>query len=428
MAPSESGSSPRASGASGSAPRRTALAAALAAALACGPAHALFNDRLELWAAQNVTYDNNVFRISDALEPSTIGASKRGDTIFTTHLGVNLNIPVSLQRFDASFDWFRSTYDTFKDLDYDGHRARAAWNFNYANRVTGVASINESRGLSSFANIQARQKDLVRARQADVSAAWMATPRWRLDGRVVAAETEHSSPVRQLDEIETRGVEAGLSYLTPSDNFFGASARLERGESPHGSTAALPSVGGALIDNEYRQWAAGATATWNVTAASRLDGRLEWLERRYDRFTDRNYDGPAFRAVYTWAPTVKTTIAFGALRDMGPPEDVQATRVLVTGAYVRPRWIATEKITLTGNIEYNVYEYKGGVALLPTGARITPAGGFEHRQRLIGASLMWKPFQRVWVNAGYVHEKRTSTVQFADYDVDVIFVEGRVGF
>ena len=432
MERSASGSSRQATGASGRRARRIALAAAIAAALP-HPAAALFNDRLELWAAQNVTHDSNVFRISDDLDPATIGAQKRGDTSYTTHLGATLRVPWSLQRFEADLDWYRTKYDTFEDLDFTGHRARLAWAYNVANRLTGVASINDTRGLSSFRNIQAREKDVVKARQADLTAAWLATPRWRVDGRVVAVETEHSNPLRKIDDIETAAVETGISYVTPRENLFGASARFERGRSPDGVPLTLfqpgvPTSPGITFDNKYRQWAAGVTATWIPTAHSRFDGRAEWLDRRYDQFTARNYRGPAMRAVYTWAPTVKTAIAFGALRDFAPPEEVQSSRVIVTGAYIRPKWSATEKITVQGNLEYNVWDYKGGVIAGTAGTHTAVFGDFEHRVRMIGASVQWQPLRRIWLNAGYNHEKRTSTLRFGDYDVDVVFVEGRIGF
>jgi exopolysaccharide biosynthesis operon protein EpsL len=399
--------------------RKTRLALALMAALASTHAFALFNDRVEIWAAENITHDSNIFRISDDVSPSSIGAPKRGDTIYTTHLGVNLNIPVSLQKFEATYDWYRTRYDTLGALDYDGHRARAAWIYEIERKVSGVVSANETKGLSSFSNIQSNIRDVVRARQIDGTAAWMLTPRWRLDGRAAVFDTSHSHPTRQFDDIEAVDLDLGASYLTPNDNAIGASARFERGRNPHGNTLPTNPFFGRPFENKYRQWALGMTATWNVSAHSRFDGRVEYLDRRYEEFADRNYQGPAFRGIYTWAPTAKLAIAFGALRDMGPPEDVQSGRVLITGAYIRPKWTATEKITVLANAEYNVWEFKGDPIR---------GGDFEHRVRLVGASLMWKPFQRIWVNVGVNHERRTSSLRFGDYGVNVAFVEGRVGF
>src|SRR6185503_18977709 len=70
------------------------LAAVLLAPL---PAAALLNDRVEVFAAENVTYDNNVFRLSPSLDPrTTIGRDQRSDWVSTTSLGVNVDVPWSL--------------------------------------------------------------------------------------------------------------------------------------------------------------------------------------------------------------------------------------------------------------------------------------------------------------------------------------------
>ena len=408
-----------ATGATGSASLVAALAAAVAGLTATAPASALFNDRVEIWAAENVTHDTNVFRLSDKLDPSTVGASQRGDSIYTTHLGITAGLPVSQQRFEAAYTWYRSNYRSFKDLDFTGHTARAAWNWSYDHRLTGVASYTESEGLSSFSNIQARDKDLVTSRHAQLTAQWMATPRWKANAGLGAVQAEHSSVLRRINDIEAESAEAGLSYVTPRENLIGGSARFEHGRAPHGTTFASNPFFGRPFENEYDQWAVGATTSWNLTGHSRFDGRLEWVRRNYKELTARNYDGPAFRAIYTWTPTAKLKVSAGATRDIGPAEDIQTSFVLVTGAYIRPLWAVTDKVTLQGNFEYNVWDYRGD-----------PITGqdFTHRQRLIGASVQWKPYERVFLQAGFNREVRTSTLRFGDYDVDVAFVEGRVGF
>jgi exopolysaccharide biosynthesis operon protein EpsL len=375
-----------------------------------GPAAALFNDQVEIWAAENVTHDTNVFRISDNLGPSAIGTTQLHDTIYTTHLGITAGIELSQQRLEAAYTWYDSRYRFFKDLDYTGYTVRAAWNWKY-DQLSGVAAYNESQGLSSFSNIQAREKDLVLTRTADFRAQWRATPRWTPNARITAAQTEHDNLQRRVNDIEAAAFELGLSYATPLDNTFGVLARFERGRSPHGD---LPEA----LQNEYDQGSIGGTVTWNLSGHSRFDGRVEYVRRNYVRFSERDYDGPLFSGIYTWTPTAKTKVSMAALRQVGPPEDVTTSFVLVTGGYIRPQWEATPKIIVQGNLEYNVWDYKGN-----------PVGGdFTHRQRLIGASVQWKPFQRVFIQAGYNRESRTSTLINGDYDVDVYFIEGRVGF
>ena len=76
------------------------LAAPLLAPL---PAAALFNDRVEVFAAENITYDSNVFRLSKSLDPETVlGTSHKDDWLSTTQLGASADVPYSLQRFQLS--------------------------------------------------------------------------------------------------------------------------------------------------------------------------------------------------------------------------------------------------------------------------------------------------------------------------------------
>ena len=374
------------------------------------PAAALWNDQVEIWAAENITHDTNVFRISDNLGPSSIGSTQLDDTIFTTQLGITAGFQLSQQRLEAAYTWYDSRFRHFKDLDYTGHTLRGAWNWVYG-PVSGIAAYTESEGLSSFSNIQAREKDLVLTRKAELRGQWKMTPRWMPNALITGTHTEHSNLQRRVNDIEALAAEVGISYVTPLDNTFGAVARFERGRSPH---ADLPEA----LQNEYDQASLGGTVTWNLTGHSRFDGRVEYVRRNYVRFTERDYSGPLFRGIYTWTPTGKSKVSIGAVREVGPPEDVTTSFVLVTGGYIRPQWEATAKVIVQGNLEYNVWDYKGNPF----------SGDFTHRQRLIGASVQWRPLQRIFFQAGYNREVRTSTLVNGDYDVDVYFVEGRVGF
>jgi hypothetical protein len=60
--------------------------------------------------------------------------------------------------------------------------------------------------------------------------------------------------------------------------------------------------------------------------------------------------------------------------------------VLVTGGYIRPRWQVTDKITLQGNIEYNVWEYRG--------SPVASGENLKNRVRTFGGSVLWRPYQK----------------------------------
>jgi hypothetical protein len=82
----------------------------------------------------------------------------------------------------------------------------------------------------------------------------------------------------------------------------------------------------------------------------------------------------------------------------------------------------TDKITLQANVEYNVWDYHGGLANEVFGE------GTRHRVRLFGASISYRPTPKILLQAGINREERSSNAPFADYEVDVAFIEGRIGF
>ena len=386
----------------------------LAAALAPLPSWALFSDNFEIFAAENVTYDSNVFRLSDSLDSAqAIGSSKRGDTIFNTSIGFALNVPVSLQRFQLGYVWFDSRYRTFKDIDHRGHTARAAYLWAITPRLTGEIAYQEQETLASFANIQGRRPDLVTSRMALANGAWMATPSWRLHADLNATQVEHSEN-RALNDLETGSAEVGVDYVTAQENRIGVAVRGERGRTPDERL-----LFGLPFDNEYTQTGVGVQGRWVLTGHSRLDGRVDYTRRKYEQVSQRNYAGPTFRATYTWTPTGKITVAATAQRDIAPLEDITTSFVLVTGLTIRPDWAITDKINIRGNFAYSKWDYRGDPLL---------SLDFEHRVRTAGVSVLYRPATRIAITGGIARETRTSTLANGDYKVDTATIEARIGF
>src|SRR6187399_3486999 len=112
---SEPGFSSPAAGPTG---RRLRLAALIALTLAApSPAWSFFNDRVEVWFNEVMMRDSNVFRVSQNVDNQTaVGSPERSDTILTHTVGVTAGIPVSLQKFEASYAHFWTRYQRFEHL------------------------------------------------------------------------------------------------------------------------------------------------------------------------------------------------------------------------------------------------------------------------------------------------------------------------
>ena len=382
--------------------------------LAPGHASAFYSDQVELWASQNVTHDSNVLRLSQHVDPASLGAQQLGDTFFTTKIGIAADLPVSLQRFQAAYTWQTTRFHQFKNLDFNGHLATLGWQWVIDHRFDGTMGYNDSKGLASFSNIQRNAQDLVTTRQAFASGNWKMTPTWRATARLDWGKSEHSDALRSVNNIEAVSAELALAYITQQDNTVAGAVRAEHGKRP--PTADL---GGLAINNTYRQTGAGVTTAWVFTPHSRFDGNIFLVHRAYDEDTRRNFSGVTGRALYTWTPTPKVTVVGAVFRNIGPAEDVTTAFVLATGAYVRPRWDITEKMSLQGNVEYERWDYRGDALL---------GGNFSNRLRAYGVGLMYKPTRKSLVNAGLNRETRTSDLLLGDYDAKVAFIEARIGF
>ena len=398
--------------------RTTFRPAWLVLAVACAaplPAAALFKDRVEVFAAENVTYDSNVFRISPDVDPRTVvGEDGRSDWISSTQLGVSLDLPYSLQRFQANYTWFANRYDRFSELNFNGHTARAAWLWSVTPHLTGDLGYTDSRTLANFANkLFSRERDILRTKQGFADAVWFPVASWRLHAGAASVDQRHDDPLQRFNDIQTATGVAGVSYVTAADDRAGVEARTEHGRTPHDE------LRGTSLDPGYRQNSLGVVVHWIATGHSTIDGRVDYVRRDYDQPAARDFSGPTARLAHTWTPTGKLTVLTSIYRDIGPIADVQSgALVLIKGVAVKPSWAVTDKVTLTGDAEYNVWNYRNDVLI----------GDYTHRVRTFGVGVSYRPTQKILLQGGYAHEMRTSTVPLADYKDDVANILARFSF
>jgi hypothetical protein len=176
---------------------------------------------------------------------------------------------------------------------------------------------------------------------------------------------------------------------------------------------------GTPFDNAYRQNSVGVVGRYHFGGNSRLDGRVDYVRRDYDQFTERDYAGPTFRVSHHWTPTGKLTFVTTAMREIAPLDEIQTTFVLLTGINVKPKWQVTDKVSVQGSAEYSRWEYR---------ANPTIGTNYTHRVRSGGVSVSWRPLRTVLLQAGVLREVRTSTLADADYEVTVGSLEARIGF
>ena len=383
-------------------------------------AFALWDDKLKLFAEEKITRDDNVFRFPKALDPVA-------DTYHSTSLGFNLDAPVSRQRFQAGYTWNDNRYNRFTDLNNEGHDARATWLWQLGNDLSGQLGYTETSALASFAFTQSRTLDRLKTKQAFFNAAYLVTPRWRLQGGMRGLEQTNGDPLRQIFDVKVRSTDFTVSYVTPANTSVGLSARTEDGRFPNQETT--------VDNNAYRQDSVGIVADWTLTGVSQVSARADRVRRRYANVPQQDFDGYTARAQYDWKPTGKFSLAAVAQRDIYPYLDIGSSFVLVKGVTLRPTLSLTEKIDVSGSFEYSVRDFLGNPGLA---SGVSP--GRTDRVRSATATVSYRPARTLTLLVSAQREARSSNVVPADatattpavlpvdYVVNVISIAARIAF
>ena len=379
--------------------------------------------KLTPFVEETLTTDDNVFRLSKDVDPATvIGSSSRADTYHTTAFGLNAEMPLSLQRFVANLTFNSTRYQRFSRFDSDGHDLRGSWLWQAGRVLHGELGYADTVSLASFAQLLSPTLDRLQVRQEFVNGTWMVTPYWRLRAAGDRLEQRNSAPATLFNDVTIDGVEAALSRVSKAGNSIGFSTRLERGKFPNPESFTTP-LSTMLIDNAYRQYAAGLTLDWTVTGISHLVARADQVSRRYDQLPQRNFTGQTGRIELTWTPTGKMTLIAIAQRDISPYEYTRSSLVLLKGFGLRAGWHVTPKIDLSADLEAVTRSYVAdpAQALGLTGQR-------DDRVRSMGALFSYHPIPRIGVQASLLHETRSSNVAFGDYAANVVWLNARFAF
>ena len=384
-----------------------------------GPALALWGDQLELFAAETITYDTNVFRLSDGVDPNVaLGSSKKSDWWSLTSLGFNVNVPVGRQRIQGGYAYNFSRYDRFSQLDFEGYNARALWLWEIGNQLSGQLGYTATKSLADYRNFQTVTPNSLKTDRAFFTAAYLLTPQWRLNLGGDAVEQRNGDPARRVNDVDVTGVDGGVTYISRAGNQIGVSLRSEDGNYPNDQI-----VGGTPVNNSYTQNTAALVLDWTFTPQSHLFMRGGWVERKYDQVPGRNFDDSTGRVQFDWRPTGKLTISAIALKEVSPLEDIQTSFVLIRGFSLRPTWQITEKTSLALSLDTSERRYLGDPGLVV--GTTAPREDKVHGALL---ALTWLPLRNVQVIGTALRESRSSNLVNGDYDVTVISARARIAF
>jgi exopolysaccharide biosynthesis operon protein EpsL len=366
---------------------------------------------------ETVTTDDNVFRISNQLAPlPAIGFSSRGDTYRTTSAGLSADLPVSLQRFEATLTYNSYRYDRFHELDYDGYDLRGSWLWQIGRDLSGQVGVAESYSLTPFSETLGVMPNRLHLREEFAKGSWLVTPDWKL--YAAGDDLNQSNSTGQYNNVTVDSVEASLSRAGGTGNWFGLDTRYESGHYP---VPQVILIGAPGVDNGYSQYGFGVVVDFGADTPSHVVARADRITRHYDQVTVRNFDRTTGRLEYTWTPDVKVSVSAIAERDISPYEYIHSSIVMVRGVTLRPIWHATDMLDLSADLAWLERTYLSDPAVA-LGAAVPRDDGV----RSLSVILAYHPVTWFTAQLSFLHENRASNLAFGGYAADVAWLKVRL--
>lgn len=362
----------------------------------------------------NFIYDDNLFHLSDAVNPVTVlGKSHIDDEIHQVIAGLDGNWRISRQEFILKANINNNNFTRFANLNFVGWYTLAQWNWRVGDDWNGRAGYTNSRTLGSYAQLQLPIRNTPEQQNVFFDATYAFGTRWRILGATNHFELSYPERLLQsIDRTENTG-EMELQYISPiEENRFGLRGRITEGSYPN--RPVIPQQ-----DNSYEQEELLGTVDWRYSGLVRLRGQLGYTDRHHPHVASQNFSGVTGGGTLDWEWSGKTSFTFTAWRQIVPYESIGTNYVLSEGISASPTWLARNNLNVSARIAYENQNFQGSVApRLPT--RVDDYITFS-------LAADYKLLRYVNLGLVYQWQQRDSNIQIDNYTDNVVAATVRLG-
>lgn len=367
-------------------------------------------ENLNIYVNDTVTYDDNLYRLSDDFGPaSQIGpGASRDDVINRATLGGDAHMFVGRQTFDLRGQIADNRYRENDNLDYTSGSAAANWNWQLGNRFDGKLGGEFSRTQGDFAYLRTLEKDLIDRQEYYASTRIRVTPRWLLTGEGRTMRIEHSGRTNGTENTEVDTWKAGLMYETPRNDSFGfeyveAKTRLPDYVVPEGG-----------FDRDSDSKNASLWLKYAYSVKTSVEARVGYQKREYESTEASSFSGTTGRVSLHWEPTVKTLFNLAVWREVQSYAEVSSEYFDTWGVSLDSGWQATDKFSMGLQLSREDRDFPKESTIVP-GA--STRGGVT---TIAGVNARYAPRDYLSMNVSYRQQKRTSAPEFQDYDANIV--------
>jgi exopolysaccharide biosynthesis operon protein EpsL len=394
---------------------------------------ALGSDTVFISGYGGITYDSNLFRLPNGVQPPGPNGStaSRDAFIYNIGAGISADVPYSRQRFQANLivNDYKYTPSSLSYLDYVGGSGRAAWLWQAGDDWSGSVAYGLSRALQTYTYTFSSARNIIDTQYLTFAPRYRIAPNWELQAGANYTTVSNSAPSvdpntgvasPNVNDYNQLGFSLGTRYITPSGNSVGVTLQSWNARFPN----QVP-VEGSEFNNAYRETRLATFFDWIFSGASKIDGNIGYVVRRHDDLPERDFHGVTGAAGWTWTPSDKTSVRLAAARTLGGLEDLTVTYARTYTLSVNPSYQLTGKVRLNGIAQYQNVAFLGDTGIPGV---TSPLVGRVDRIGTLGAGLTYQATRTLQFGLNYAFSHRNSNVPSADFNDQLVSLTGQLRF
>lgn len=299
-------------------------------------------------------HDSNIFRFAgDGEVPATIGGESTGNRIQSVNYsllgaGFLLDWQQSRQRIQARAQANTAKFSRYGAiLDYDGHDLNARWDWQLGNRWRGQLGGERTKTLGSYDNIGAIANTRTLSRY-NLRATYDLHTDWQAEARYDRYSSKYSA--QNSRDLDVDAYSLGVYRLGGTLQRLGLELRYSAIQRPN-KTVTL---------SDATEWGLFGVATWQPSGKTRVQGRLGYINRTYDKAGARDFSGLEARVEADWTPTGKTLVNAAAYRELNESDlGVTNNYAEVTGLDLTGQWQVLPKTRIGPFLRLENRSYDG---------------------------------------------------------------------
>jgi hypothetical protein len=365
-------------------------------------------DRLTLYAADNYTYDDNVYRLPANVDLTTlpqIGRNpSRHDSIDTATAGLDGEwLTGARQSLDVDLQANYNRFFQNTDLSNVSSTDSAAWNWGLGDSLSGKIGADYDRLFGGFANTQVYSRDMVNKTDYYASVRYQVGPRWGIFGGVLGSNYSVTSPQATYNNSSTKSFDGGFDF-TKEQNRIGFDYRYDDSRAPN---AAI--LNGVPFDPDFRQDRARVLLRYALSEKTTIDASAGYLKREYPSSAIGSFSGEIWRVALQWQPTPKTQLLVGVWQQLDADLTSQTDYFVDKGESLTPQWVASEKLTFSATVSHETQNYVGANPVGPIPIDFIAQARHDTLTSET-ANLVYTPIQALVLTFSAGHVRRGSNI------------------